>query len=186
MGSTRDGIPADAPPARVAPLTTGRPELLVDGSDSQFRQLVHDLFALSARHEKVRGNHAKVIGLPGAQYTVLIAIAHLDDGHGVMTRDVAEHLRVTPTFVTMETGKLAEAGLVIKSRSQSDERVVELSVTEAGFRRLDQLAPVQRKVNDEEFASLSADDFQELHRLVRLLIANGDRALALQRFLNSR
>ena len=87
---------------------------------------------------------------------------------------------------TIETGKLAEAGLVIKSRSQSDERVVELSVTEAGFHLLDQLAPVQRKVNDEEFASLSADDFQELHRLVRLLIANGDRALALQRFLNFR
>lgn len=171
--------------ARSAPLTTSRDELLVDESDSQFRQLVHDLFALSARHEKIRSNHAKAIGLRGAQYTVLIAIAHLDEGGGVLTREVADHLRVTPTFVTMETSKLALAGLIDKPRSRTDERAAQLSVTVAGLDLLDELAPLQRKCNDEEFASLTTEEFRELHRLVRLLITNGDRTLKLQAFLTS-
>lgn len=49
------------------PLTIGRPELLVDGSDVKFRELVHDLLALGARHEAVRNGHASYIGLSGAQ-----------------------------------------------------------------------------------------------------------------------
>lgn len=170
---------------RVAPPTTSRAELLPDGRDSQFRQLVHDLLALSARHEKIRANHAKVIGLRGAQYTMLIAIAHLDEGEGVLTREVADHLSVTPTFITMETSKLSKAGLIEKTRSDKDERTVLLRVSDAGYALLDRLAPIQRRINDQEFASLTAAEFQELHRLVRLLIANSEQALAMQAFLDA-
>lgn len=166
-------------------MTTTREELLVDGSDDQFRELVHGLLAFSARHEKIRDGHARSIGLRGAQYTVLIAIAHLDEGDGVLTREVANHLSVTPTFVTMETSKLAEMGLIEKSRSPRDERATQLTVTAEGHDLLDRLAPLQRQCNDEEFSRLSAHEFHELRRLVRVLIANGDRTIALQKYLVS-
>lgn len=155
----------------------------VDERDDQFRELVHSLLAFSARHEKIRAGHARAIGLRGAQYTVLIAIAHLDYGEGVSTRDVANHLSVTPTFVTMETSKLAGTGLVDKWRNPDDERATQLAVTEAGFDLLDQLAPLQSRCNDEEFAGLSTHDFHELRRLVRLLLDNSERAIALQKYL---
>jgi hypothetical protein len=54
------------------PLTTSRPELLVGGRDREFRHLVHGLFGFAAHHERIRGGHAKVIGLAGIEYTVLI------------------------------------------------------------------------------------------------------------------
>jgi len=40
------------------PVTVSRPELLVNGSDRQFRRLVHGLFGFLARHEAIRRGHA--------------------------------------------------------------------------------------------------------------------------------
>ena len=45
------------------PLTVNRPELIVNGSDREFRELVHNLFGFFALHECVRNGHAKFIGL---------------------------------------------------------------------------------------------------------------------------
>src|SRR5467141_2097149 len=59
------------------PLTTSRPQLLVGGRDRDFRHLVHGLFGFAAHHERIRSGHARVIGLAGIEYTVLISIAHL-------------------------------------------------------------------------------------------------------------
>jgi hypothetical protein len=48
-------------------LTISRPEMLVDGSDQQFRRLVHSLFGFFARHQSIREGHAAVIGLAGIE-----------------------------------------------------------------------------------------------------------------------
>lgn len=169
----------------TVPLTATRPELLVDGTDVKFRELVHDLLALGARHEAVRNGHASRIGLPGAQYTVLVTVRHLQDTPATV-RLVADHLHVSATFVTAETNKLQRAGLITKTRSKTDSRVVELAVTSAGHALLAELAPTQRKVNDRQFAELTADEFHELHRLVRQLVRSSDDAIALQRLIRSR
>lgn len=168
----------------AVPLTATRPELLTDGSDESFRELVHDLLALGARHESVRNGHASYVGLPGARYTTLVTVRHLQDRPATV-RLVAEHLRVTPAFITMETKKLQAAGLITKTRSASDSRAVELAVTDAGHRLLEDLSVVQRRVNDEQFAELTAAEFRELHRLVKRLIRTSDNALALQRLIAS-
>ncbi len=163
-------------------LTTGRDELLVEGSDRSFRELVHGLLALSALHEQVRNGHAAHIGLPGAQYTLLISIRHLQGGP-VTVKRVAEHLRVSPTFVTAETNKLVLAGLISKERDPDDSRMVNLALTDLGSSELDRLAPVQRQVNDIQFAKLSHAEFVELKRLVETLVDNSVQAVELQRYL---
>ena len=165
------------------PLTVGRPELLTGGTDDDFRQLVHGLFALSARHEAVRAGHAAMVGLPGAQYTILITVAHLSTKGEVRVKDVADHLWVTPTFATMEIKKLVAAGLVKKIQGSRDRRVQRITVTEEGMQRLGALASVQRQVNDQQFADLTTDEFTQLNKLVQRLIRTSDRALALQSFL---
>lgn len=173
------------PDGPTVPLTVTRPELLVDGSDMKFRELVHDMLALGARHVAVRNGHAGYIGLSGAQYTTLVTIRHLQDTPATVRR-VAEHLHVSPTFVTAETNKLQRSGLITKTRSKTDSRAVDLAVTEDGHRLLAQLAPAQRLVNDEQFAELTAEEFHELHRLVRRLVRTTDNAIARQRLIASR
>lgn len=169
----------------AVPLTIGRPELLIDGSDRKFRQLVHDFFAFMARHEALRNGHARRIGLAGIDYTMLISIAHLSRLGPVNVRDIADHLHVTTGFVTNVTRKLQELGLVTKTRDPEDGRRTVLTVTDAGLGRLEKLAPYQRRANDVEFGLLSEEQFLQLCRIMADLVAASDDALDLQKKLES-
>ncbi|WP_051334301.1 MarR family transcriptional regulator [Bradyrhizobium sp. Ai1a-2] len=169
--------------AHRAALTTSRPELLVDGSDQQFRKLVHSLFGFLARHQTLRDGHAAVIGLPGIEYTTLIAIRHLAAQGDVHVKTVADHLHLSGAFVTTVTNKLESKGLIEKAAHQGDRRRLSLSVTSRGGELLERLAPTQMQVNDAEFGCLSAREFELLLDLVQRLVESSDRAIALQRYL---
>ncbi len=117
--------------------------------------------AFSARLQAVRGQLGAVIGLSGTQYTVLIAIAHLsgtDEKIGV--NQVAEHLHFSGAFITIEINKLVSNGLVEKETDEEDRRRVILTITPKARALLNELAPVQRPVNDMLFRSMSAAGFR--------------------------
>src|SRR6201991_2385342 len=107
------GRPARSSRANM-PLTTSRPELLEQGRDRQFRHLVHALFGFAAHHERIRSGHAKVIGLAGIEYTVLISIAHLSQDGDVNVKTVADHLYLSGAFITAVTGRLLAHGFIEK------------------------------------------------------------------------
>jgi MarR family transcriptional regulator, organic hydroperoxide resistance regulator len=166
-----------------APLTISRPELLINGSDRHFRRLVHGLFGFLARHEAVRSGHAARIGLVGIEYTVLISIRHLAVTEAdVSVNRVAEHLFLSGAFVTTVTNKLVKRGLIHKLPDPSDRRRVRLEVADKGNALLAELAPVQRQVNDVQFACLSRDEFLQLLDMTERLIDCSDRAVRLQSY----
>ena len=165
------------------PLTTSRPELLVGGRDKQFRHLIHALFGFAAHHERIRSGHAKVIGLAGIEYTVLIAIAHLSQDGDVNVKTVADHLYLSGAFITAVAGRLVQRGFILKRIDTGDRRRVTLTVSGKGRAALERLAPIQRQVNDVEFGSLSREEFELLTGIVDRLIDSGARAVALQSYL---
>src|ERR1700733_14604546 len=167
------------------PLTVTRPELLNDGTDRDFRKLVHNIFAFMARHETIRDGHARQIGLAGVEYTILISIGHLVLDGDVNVKTVADHLHMSGAFITTVTSKLQALGLVEKTQDSVDRRRISLLTTEKGKSLLRKLAPYQREINDVEFGSLSKDDFQFLSRVLENLIVSGDEAVALQRYKSS-
>lgn len=179
--------PKAAPAKETAalPLTTSRPELLSDGRDGKFRHLVHALFGFAARHERIRDGHARVIGLAGIEYTVLIAIAHLSRDADVNVKTVADHLHLSGAFITSVTQRLLQLGLINKQTDAGDRRRVTLTVSKRGRAALERLAPIQRRVNDEEFGCLSHQEFELLTEIVDRLIDSGARAVALQNYLLS-
>lgn len=168
---------------QTPPLTISRPELLVGGSDRAFRHLVHALFGFLARHEAVRAGHGARIGLVGIEYTVLISIGHLSAQEGnVSVNRIADHLYLSGAFVTNVTNQLLKRGLIHKSPDPNDRRKVRLEISAEGWRRLAELAPVQRMVNDVQFDCLSANEFKQLSNMVDRLIGSGNRALRLQAY----
>jgi DNA-binding MarR family transcriptional regulator len=167
------------------PLTVSRPELVVNGSDREFRELVHNLFGFLTRHERIRAGHARVIGLAGIEYTVLISIAHLAVEGDVNVKTVADHLHLSGAFITSTVNRLVQLGLVHKKTDAGDRRRVALTVTPEGHALLERLAPTQRRVNDEEFGTLTRDEFRLLIGLVDRLIESADKAVALQTYLLS-
>ena len=166
-------------------MTVSRPELLIDGSDSAFRQLVHDIMAFGARMQETRARVAGYVGLSGQQYTILITIAHhqSQDGFGII--QVAEHLRLSGAFVTIEVNKLVEAGLVRKRANPVDRRRVLLTITLKARDLLDKLSRIQRPSNDTIFGSLSAADFQTLRTIIPQLVESTDQSLKLIDFLTT-
>lgn len=167
------------------PLTVTRPELLNDGTDRDFRKLVHNIFAFMARHETIRDGHARQIGLAGVEYTILISIGHLGLDGDVNVKTIADHLHMSGAFVTTVTSKLQTLGLIEKTQDSVDRRRISLAITEKGKALLRKLAPYQREINDVEFEPLSREDFQAVSRILEALIDSSDKAFALQRYKSS-
>ena len=162
-------------------LTVSRPELLVDGEDHLFRQVIHDALGFSARLQEIRNRLGETIGLSGPAYSVLIAIDHLSQHGEVGVSRVSDHLHLSGAFVTMEVNKLVKAGLVAKAPDLVDGRRVLLSVTDKGTELLNELTATQCPVNDTIFAGLAAEQFQALAEIIASLVSGTEEALALLR-----
>jgi DNA-binding MarR family transcriptional regulator len=162
----------------AAPLTASHPPLLTRGSDRRFRQLLADFLTVATQLEAVRSHLGGRAGLTGPQYSILMAVAHLQAGRGVSVGQVAERLHVSSAFVTAETGKLARRDLLRKRPNPDDGRSVLLSLTPAGQDCVAALAPEVRQVNDLFFGALDAARFTALSAAMADMVGSAARALA--------
>jgi DNA-binding MarR family transcriptional regulator len=164
---------------KETPATVSRPELLRDGSDAAFRQMLNDLFAFSRSLESARAKFAEAVGLSSTQYMILITISRNRETEGFGVNRIAAALHLSGSFVTNEINKLVEASLVKKITDPIDRRRVQLQVTRNGERKVAQLASFQRPVNDVLFESLTARQFDQLSEILSVLVKNGDRGVRL-------
>ncbi len=172
---------------RSAAPTVTRKELLKDGDDLAFRHMVHDSLAFAARLQAIRDGYARLIGISGVQYTILIAVYHLQFDENVSVTRVAEHLHLSGAFITSEINKLVHTGLLEKFQDPDDGRRLILRTTPKSQRRLSRLAEVQSEVNDEHFAPLATGNaFDTFRHIVADLVGSTDRALALLHGLSPR
>src|SRR5438445_8203041 len=167
-------------PRGAPPRTISRPALLVDGSDGEFRGLIHDLIAYGHRLDACRDAFAAVVGISGVQYEILMLVSRAD---GLSIGEVAERLHRSGAFITIEANKLAAAGILEKDSDPADGRRVLLRKTKKSRQLLERLAPFQVRVNDVLFERLDARRFRQLRALARDLVASGDRAVAMLGFL---
>lgn len=165
--------------ARNVPLSVSRPELLVDGSDDMFREMVHRALAYSVRLQSVRDGYAKYIGLTGIQYTIVISIAHLEDKQAVGVNVLSKHLSLSATFVTTEVGKLVKQKLISKCIDKNDKRRVVLSLTAKAWKLLESLSDIQQDINNIGYEPLSRTEFRTVHRLFGELTQSTDRSLVM-------
>jgi DNA-binding MarR family transcriptional regulator len=155
------------------PVTISRPELLEDGDDAPFRQMIHDALGFSARLLEIRNRLGEVIGLSGPAYSILIAIEHLSKDADVGISQVSDHLHQSGAFVTLEVAKFA---------NPEDGRRVIVVVTEKAHDLLKQLAETQRPVNDAIFARLTPDEFRAFAGIAAKLVSGTEESLALLRY----
>jgi MarR family transcriptional regulator, organic hydroperoxide resistance regulator len=167
----RGAVPSALPP------TTSRRALLKGGSDADFRALVHDLLTVSSRMELVRGHLGARMGMSGPQYSVLVAIAHLQGDSGVSVSDLAEALHVSNAFIASETSKLAQRRLVHKRINPQDRRGVLLRIAPAGRSEIGRIGEEIRTINDLFFAALNAKAFAALGSAVRALVESSRKAI---------
>jgi len=159
------------------PPTTSRRALLKGGSDHDFRVLVADLLTISSRMEMVRGHLGSRMGVSGPQYSVLIAIAHLQGEHGVSVGALAKALHVSNAFIATETGKLAQRGLLHKRANPKDRRGILLRIAPAGRIEIGKIGDEIRAINDLFFGALDAKAFAALSKAVGALVHSSRKAI---------
>jgi DNA-binding MarR family transcriptional regulator len=169
--------------------TVSKPELLIEGSDTEFRGLVHDLMAFSHHIEACRDGFGSIVGLTGVQYEILMVVKRFQSADGLAAGigvgQVAARLHRSGAFITLEVNKLVAKGVLAKADDPADGRRVLLSVSKAGESLARALAPVQQQVNDVLFACLDRKRFDKLRALASELVGCGDRATALIDYLAS-
>jgi DNA-binding MarR family transcriptional regulator len=159
------------------PPTTSKAALLERGSDHRFRALVHDLFTIANRMELVRAHLGRRMGISGPQYSVLVAVAHLQGESGASVGAVAQAMHVSSAFIATETGKMARRGLLLKRPNPADGRSVLLSVAPAGRLKLERVAPEIRVINDLFFGGLDAGSFSALSTAAEALVKGSGMAV---------
>jgi DNA-binding MarR family transcriptional regulator len=165
---------------KKAPLTVSRPALLAQGSDAEFRGLIHDLIAYGHKLDACRDAFAAIAGISGAQYEILMLVSRADD---LSIGEVAARLHRSGAFITIEANKLAAGGILEKAADPSDGRRVLLRMNAYSVEMLERLAPYQQRINDVLFEFVDAKRFRELRALAAELVARGDRAVAMLELL---
>jgi len=159
------------------PATVSLPALLHKQSDQQFRRLVHDLLTVCRRLELSRDYFGRCINVTGPQYNLLMTVAQLQGTTGVSVGSVAQAMHVSSAFVTSETGKIADVGLIRKRPNPEDGRGALLSLTPAGRAKIDRLTGEIRTVNDLFFGLLAAQPFAELCACAGALVRGSSEAM---------
>src|SRR5213594_4615032 len=123
------------------PRTISRPALLVDGSDGEFRGLIHDLIAYGHRLDTCRDAFAAIVGISGAQYEILMLVSRAE---GLLSvGEVAARLHRSGAFITIEANKLVARGILEKVADPADGRRVLLRSNAKSHELLERLAPFQ-------------------------------------------
>ena len=172
----REGKPEGA--AFALPLTVSRQELIDNGGDGRFRQLIYDLSILASHLDTARKVLASRIGLTPPQYNVVMVVAQYQGNVGVSVGTVADHLHVSPAFVAGESTRLVQKQLLIKAPNPEDGRGVLLRLSQTAEKKVAGLGACLVQLNDEFFASLTRRDFADLSRIVGQMVLDSAHALS--------
>jgi len=115
-------------------------------------------------------------GLTAEQYTVLLAIKHLDDP--VRATDIGRWMERKVNSVSMIVDRMVKAGLVDRARDLPDRREVRVALTRKGEKALEQATPGVMKLADELFSPLKQQDRRTLTRLLESLMNRAHKHLS--------
>ena len=152
---------------------------LVDNkkSDRQFRRLVQNLLTVARRLELARDYFGRRINITGPQYNLLMTVAQFQGETGVSVGSVAQAMHVSSSFVTAETGKLSDVGLLRKQTNPSDRRGALIKLTPLGRTKIHGLLAEIRAVNDLFFGLLTDDSFAALCASAEALVGGSRGAM---------
>jgi MarR family transcriptional regulator, organic hydroperoxide resistance regulator len=120
------------------------------------REFIWDIVSINTHFEEIRYLLARMLGISGPQWLILMAISDLDRGPGVSVRVVSEKLHVDPSFVTTQSKSLEKHGFMRRITSVDDARVVLMSLTDKACKQIANLSLHQEKLNEFIFADLDA------------------------------
>jgi MarR family transcriptional regulator, organic hydroperoxide resistance regulator len=131
--------------------------------DQEFiRRVGWDIDSISSYLDELRNFWARMLGITGPQWRIILVLAEIDDGFGVPVNYVSKMLHVDSSFVTTQSKLLEKNGFIRRTASSQDGRIVKLSSTEKTRKHLANLTSPQEKLNEFIFAEFAPLELEEL------------------------
>jgi MarR family transcriptional regulator, organic hydroperoxide resistance regulator len=135
---------------------------LLDKNCERPLDLVWAITSLNKAVESLHEKWADTLGITGAQWLVLLAIRDLDRVGGVAGTEVAHKMRVDPSFISSQTRVLLKQGLVSRTVSSKDARIVLLSLTSTASAALDAIGGRERSLHDFIFSAFKKNELKSV------------------------
>ena len=127
-------------------------------------------FPLYAAARNVTGLYTPMLKELGLTYTQYIVMLVLWEKDGISVTEIGERLMLDNGTLSPLLKKLEQAGYIERRRSRKDDRVVEITLTEAGKALQVNANDIPRKMAD--CIDLSAEKAQLLYELLYELLRN--------------
>ena len=113
------------------------------------------------------------LGLTHAQWVLLFKLGDADRGCGTVAT-LARELQTDAGAMTRALDRLEAKGLVRRTRSLDDRRVVQVELTEEGQRVAAKVPPVLAQVLNEHLTGFDHAEWQQLLGLLQRMARNGE------------
>jgi MarR family transcriptional regulator, organic hydroperoxide resistance regulator len=133
------------------------------------RRFLLDLASINVHLDEIRQFWAKSLGVSGPQWMILMALSELDRGQGASGKNVSKLLHIDPSFITTQTKLLERAGLVRRTESSEDARVILMSLSDKALRQIGSLASKQELLNKFIFADMDGRALAEMAEKIATL-----------------
>ena len=110
------------------------------------------------------------IQLTAAQLTILTALAHLDSVKNM--NSLAELLGRDPTTLKRQLNDIVKLGLVARTPSAKDRRLIEISITTAGRALVESTMPMSFALREKAMSGISDADKKVLVRCLLTMLNN--------------
>lgn len=137
------------------------------------------LWALPRIHDACRGRRppggSESGGVTDHQAKIL---SHLDGTDPTMVTELADHMDVTPSTMSLNLKRLRQAGLVTRERDPSDRRVMNVRLTPEGVRARDTLGALDSARVDAMLRALGPEGRAQAMTGLRLLADAAEAVLS--------
>src|SRR6266581_6526107 len=138
-------------------------------NDEIVRRFLWDIAAVNIHLDEIRQFWARILGISGPQWMILMAVSDLDKGDGVPVKDVSAALRVDPSFVTTQSKMLEKMSLLRRAASREDARVVLMSLSEKARKHATSLSAKQELFSKFIFSEFNETSIKDLLGKLSLL-----------------
>jgi DNA-binding MarR family transcriptional regulator len=126
-------------------------------------RLAWEIVSTSIRLDELRGIWARMIGITGPQWMIMVVLANAEDRVvGMPVGAVSRALRVDQSFVVTQSKLLEKKNLVRRKNSTEDARVVNLSLTEHANKQMASLSAQRKELNEFVYADLELRELLQL------------------------
>lgn len=125
----------------------------------------------------IRRDLERRLALHGLTFAQWVPLWRLKTGQGRTSQEIACEVDIDAGAMTRLLDRLVAKGLIERSRSASDRRVVNLALTPAGEAVAEQIPEVLADVNNAYLKGFRVDEWQQLNGMLRRMLVNG-QALA--------